>query len=66
VVCDIDLTAFPNDPGLPLSPSTSVVREGTVGPDDQFFITAEFQVNNTLNIGLLGARVDYTTDTVAP
>jgi len=66
VVCDIDLNDGPPFDGLPLTVSTTTVNSGLVGAGDQFFISAEFNVNNTLDIGILGARVNYTTTAVTP
>lgn len=62
-VCTINQT---NGSGLPHTLSSTTVTNGTVGTNDQLFLSVEMTTNNTLNIGIMGATVDYTTTTLSP
>lgn len=62
-VCEIDLTS---SAGLPHTVSTTTVTNGLVGANEQFFLSLQLEVSNTIDIGIFGAAVDYTTTSLNP
>lgn len=51
---------------LNMTQTTSTITGGTIGANDAVYLDLTFTVNNTLNIGISGATIAYTTDTVNP